>query len=211
MVAKQLRQGPVVKNGRACLNVYGNRMQRLAGALVCAGMMAALSGCRHRRPQLPVLPAVLAPIPLATLPPPTSEPMLQAPPPQPQMPIPIAAAAASPRRERRRTTPRATTTPEESSPEPVPEADAIGELTTGGATNPQAQQEAAEMISTIGNRLKAIPAQTARHQRTQINKIRNFWHQAQGALNSGDVEGAKTLATKAKLLLDDLEKQGGGE
>lgn len=194
------------------MNVYGNRMRRLAGALVCAGMMAALSGCRHRRPQLPVLPAVLAPIPLATLPPPTSEPMLQAPPSLPQMPIPIAAAAANPRRERRHITPRTTTaSPEETTNEPVSEADAIGELTTGAAANPQAQQEAAEMISAIGNRLKTIPAQTARHQRTQINKIRNFWHQAQGALNSGDVEGAKTLATKAKLLLDDLEKQGGGE
>ena len=188
-------------------------MQRLAGALVCAGMMTALSGCHHRRPQIPVLPAVLAPIPLATLPPPTSEPMLQAPPPPPQMPIPIAAAAANPRRERRHTAPRTTTaSPEETNTtEPVSEADAIGELTTGGAANPQAQQEATEMINAIGNRLKAIPVQTARHERTQINKIRNFWHQAQSALNSGDVEGAKTLATKAKLLLDDLEKQGGGE
>jgi hypothetical protein len=28
-------------------------------------------------------------------------------------------------------------------------------------------------------------------------------------VNSGDVEGATTLATKAKLLLDDLDRLGG--
>ena len=195
------------------MNGYGYSMQRLAGAVVCAGIAVSLSGCHHRTPQVPVLPAVLAPVPLATLPPPTTEPMLNAPPAQPQLPIPIAEAAASPKRERRHTAPRtAAAVPEETPaiPEPVPEADAIGQLTTGGATNPQAQQEAAEMILSIGNRLNAIPPQTARHQRSQINKIRNFWHQAQGALHSGDVEGAKTLATKARLLLDDLDKQGSG-
>jgi len=36
--------------------------------------------------------------------------------------------------------------------------------------------------------------------------VRNFRKDAQEALKSGDAEGAKTLATKAKLLLDDLEK-----
>jgi ribosomal protein S20 len=39
-----------------------------------------------------------------------------------------------------------------------------------------------------------------------VSKVRNFWKDAQDALKSGDAEGAKTLATKAKLLLDDLEK-----
>ena len=43
-------------------------------------------------------------------------------------------------------------------------------------------------------------------EKAQISKIRNFQRQAQEALTSGDLEGAKTLATKAKLLLDDLEK-----
>jgi ribosomal protein S20 len=87
---------------------------------------------------------------------------------------------------------------------------AIGELTAGGAANPQAQQEAADLIAAIEKRLNEMPAQTLRKQRTQISKIRNFWQQARDALNSGDIEGAKTLGTKAKLLLDDLDKQGGG-
>lgn len=124
--------------------------------------------------------------------------------------MPIAAAAASPRRERRRLTPRSTTAPaEETSPEPTTDESAIGDLTAGGAANPQAQHEAASLIHTIQIRLNGLPPQVARRQRSQVNRVRNFWKQAQEALNSGDVEGATTLATKAKLLLDDLDKLGG--
>ncbi len=86
---------------------------------------------------------------------------------------------------------------------------AIGELTAGGAANPQAQQEAADLIASIEKRLNVMSAQTVRRQRTQINRVRNFWRQAREALSTGDTDGAKTLATKAKLLLDDLEKQNG--
>ncbi len=39
-----------------------------------------------------------------------------------------------------------------------------------------------------------------------MSKIKNFQRQAKQAMSSGDAEGAKTLATKAKLLLDDLDK-----
>ncbi len=38
-----------------------------------------------------------------------------------------------------------------------------------------------------------------------MSNVRNFQKQAQQALKTGDAEGAKTLATKGKLLLDDLE------
>lgn len=124
-------------------------------------------------------------------------------------PIPIAAAAASPKRERRRIAPKTTTAvaPEETTtPEPMTDTAAIGELTAGGAANPQAQQEATDLIASIQQRLNALSAQTLKRQRAQINKVRNFRRQAQEALSSGDIEGATTLATKGKLLLDDLEK-----
>jgi ribosomal protein S20 len=123
-------------------------------------------------------------------------------------PIPIAAAAARPKRERRRPVAKAPV-PEPvqvASTEPTPEVAAIGSLTAGGETNPQAKQEAADLIASIEKRLNALPAQVAEEQKTQISKVRNFQRQAQEALGSGDAEGAKTLATKAKLLLDDLVK-----
>ena len=192
------------------MKVGGEMTQRLAAAVVCAGLACALSGCRHQRPQVPVLPAVLAPVPLATVPPPKEAPMLT-PPEVTLPPPPVAAAAASPKRERRRVAPKTTVAaPEEAAPEPTTDTATIGELTAGGAADPQAQQDATDLIVSIEKRLNALSAQTVKKQKSQINKVRNFWRQAQEALNSGDIEGAKTLATKAKLLLDDLDKQDGG-
>lgn len=163
----------------------------------------------HKAPKVPVLPPVLTPVPLVTVPTPANPPLIPAPivdlP-----PMPIAAAAASPRRERRRLAPKNATAPaEEAAPEPMTDEAAIGDLTAGGAANPEAQHEAASLIHTIQIRLNRLSPQVARRQRAQVNRVRNFWKQAQEALNSGDVEGATTLATKAKLLLDDLDKLGG--
>lgn len=165
----------------------------------------------HKQAKLPVLPPVLTPIELETLP---SSPELPMVPPLVVNlpPVPIAAAAATPRRERRRLAPKTAVAPaEESTPQPMTDEAAIGDLTAGGAANPQAQQEAAELIRSIEKRLNGLTAPTQRKKRSQLNRVRNFWRQAQEALSSGDIEGAKTLATKAKLLLDDLDKQDGGE
>ena len=68
------------------------------------------------------------------------------------------------------------------------------------------QQEAVDLIAANEKRLNALSAQIVEAEKAQISKVRNFQRQAQEALNSGDAEGAKTLATKAKLLLDDLVK-----
>ncbi len=185
------------------MKVYGYMTRRLMAAMVCAGLMCGLSGCihLHKRPKVPVLPPVLTPIELETLPPPENPPMVDMPVVE-LPPIPVAAAAASPRRERRRIAPTkpAAATPEEATPEPMTDTAAIGELTAGGAANPQAQQEAADLIASIEKRLNAMSAQTVRTAAGADQRVRNFWRQAQEALNSGDTEGAKTLATKAKLL-----------
>jgi ribosomal protein S20 len=122
-------------------------------------------------------------------------------------PVPVA-SNAKPKREKKKPPPKA--------PEPVqvavappplpPEATAIGALTAGGEANPQTQQEAADLIASIEKRLNALSAQKAEEEKAQVSKVKNFWKDAQEALKTGDAEGAKTLATKAKLLLDDLEK-----
>ena len=62
------------------------------------------------------------------------------------------------------------------------------------------------MIASNERRLNGLSSQLQESEKAQISKVRNFQKQAQDALSSGDVEGAKTLATKAKLLLDDMEK-----
>lgn len=193
------------------MKVYGDMTRRLMVAAASAGMAFGLSGCMHlhKAPKLPVLPPVLTPIPLVKIPPPENLPLIPAPVVE-LPPIPIAAAAASPRRERRHLAPKSAAAPaEEATPEPMTDEAAIGDLTAGGAANPQAQHEAASLIHTIQLRLNGLSPQIARRQRSQVNRVRNFWKQAQEALNSGDVEGATTLATKAKLLLDDLDRVGG--
>ena len=81
-----------------------------------------------------------------------------------------------------------------------------GALTAGGEASPQTKQEAAELIASSEKRLNALSPQKAEEEKAQVSKVKNFLKDAQDALKSGDAEGAKTLATKAKLLLDDLEK-----
>lgn len=90
-------------------------------------------------------------------------------------------------------------------PPPVPTV-AIGSLTAGGETNPQSKQEAADLIASNEKRLAALAAPKGEDRKAEISTVKNFQRQAQDALTSGDAEGAMTLATKAKLLLDDLEK-----
>ena len=52
-----------------------------------------------------------------------------------------------------------------------------------------------------------LPVKKAEEEKAQVSKVKNFLKDAQEALKTGDAEGAKTLATKAKLLMDDLEKR----
>ncbi|WP_188758894.1 hypothetical protein [Edaphobacter acidisoli] len=179
-------------------------MTRWGSALACAGLMLGASGCRHKVRAAPPLPPVLVPMALVDVPRPADTPMLT---PQPvkMPPMPVASKMAKLPREHRRTIVKAEE-PAVVTPSPQAEAAAIGSLTAGGASNPQARQEATNLIASNERRLAALPTQRAEEQKGEIGTVRNFQKQAQDALNSGDAEGAMTLATKAKLLLDDLEK-----
>jgi hypothetical protein len=182
------------------------RARAVLGVSLLCGLTFGLSGCRHRMKIAP-LPPIQTPVALVEILPPQNPPMLEV-----QLvrlpPLPIAAAAARPKRERRKIVVKAApvATPAPTAPEnPPPDVSAIGALTAGGEENPQTKQDAADLIASIEKRLNGLSAQTAEEQKAQISKVRNFWRDAQAALNSGDAEGAMTLATKAKLLLDDLD------
>jgi ribosomal protein S20 len=178
-------------------------------AVLCLGLMVGMGGCRHK-PKITPLPPVLTPVALAPVPEPKNPPMVDVP--QIKLPpVPVATNAGRPKRERKK--PKAVPPPPEPvqatvAPPPAASAEetAIGALTAGGEANPQTKQEAEDLIASIEKRLNALSAQKAEEQKAQVSKVRNFWKDAQDALKSGDAEGAKTLATKAKLLLDDLEK-----
>ena len=77
----------------------------------------------------------------------------------------------------------------------------------------QDRRERRQRIFTLARRFERIaarldlPANIAASEKKQVRQIRNFLDQAQEALNGGDAQGATNLATKAKLLMDDLEKK----
>lgn len=180
---------------------------RRAPALVLV-FAAGLAGCRHKTTAMiptgahaPIAlegpPSSDAPVEIATLP----EPEL------PPLTIPAPAPKPAPKRK------PAPTEKDDSQPTaPAPtEAEqaavAIGALSAGDDAAPRSQQEAQNLIASIAKRIAALPAKTADARKAQIRQVRNFLDQAQQALSSGDAEGARNLATKARLLMDDLEKK----
>jgi ribosomal protein S20 len=192
------------------LNGLCNISRTLASVTLCFGLTVGLGGCRHKT-QVATLPAVLTPVALEDIPEPANLPMVDVQ--QTNLPpVPVVASAGKPKRERKKPAPKALPVPEPTQiasatpPPPSPEETAIGALTAGGEANPQTKQDAADLITSSEKRLNALPAQKAEEDKAQVSKVKNFLKDAQDALKTGDAEGAKTLATKAKLLLDDLEK-----
>ena len=191
------------------MNGLGNMMRTLASVTLCFGLTVGLGGCR-RRAQVVILPGILTPVALEEIPEPENLPTIEVR--QTNLPpVPAVASAGTPKRERKKPAPKTVPVPEpvqiaSVAPPPSLEETAIGALTPGGETNPQTKQEAADLITSSEKRLNALPTQKAEEEKAQVSKVKNFLKDAQDALKTGDAEGAKTLATKAKLLLDDLEK-----
>jgi ribosomal protein S20 len=175
------------------------------------GLTVGLSGC-HKKPVAPVLPPVLTPVALMEIPEPDPPPVIE---PQELKPPPavLVAKNVQPKRQPRRQAkvadaPAPADATQVAAAEPPPAVAALGSLTAGGDTSPQTKQEAEDLIASSEKRLNGLSAQKAEEEKAQVSKVKNFLKDAQDALKSGDAEGAKTLATKAKLLLDDLEKSG---
>ncbi len=84
-----------------------------------------------------------------------------------------------------------------------PEVNAIGQLSSGDPADLRRQTEATigsteRGLSGINRSLNDQEQKTAEH-------IREFIKQAKAALASGDMDGASTLAAKAKVLLAELQ------
>lgn len=191
------------------------------GARVCvwrfgaaAVLMLMSSGCAHHKVRSIVLPP-FTPVELAQLPPDDDPPMIEGDDDADDLPpVPVAEGATTPKRQRRRPvrTPappppvEAAVTQVAAGPTEAESASVIGQLTPGGDEDPKAQKEASELIGANERRLNALPPEVVRSQAALMSNVRDFQKKAMQALRSGDAEGAKTLATKGKLLLDDLER-----
>lgn len=101
-----------------------------------------------------------------------------------------------------KTTEEATGTPE--SPAPVPAVSAIGQISSGDPGNYRSQTE--DSIASIERGLNSINRPLSDSDQKTADHIREFLKQAKAALASGDVDGARTLAAKARALLDGLNR-----
>ena len=176
----------------------------------CAGaLLWGVTGCRHK----PVPVAIQVPppslVPLEPAPEPKTPPLVASVPTQP-IPLPRVTVPPpkKPKRVKKAAAPvqvAAATVPPNPAAAPDPSR-VIGALTPGGEQVPELHQRAAELIAANERRLAGLSADFRDKQREQLIRVQNFQKQAQTALGSGDADGAYTLATKAKVLLDDLQK-----
>ncbi len=81
---------------------------------------------------------------------------------------------------------------------------AIGQLSSGDPAD--VQTDTADSILSIEKSLNGIHRTLSSSEQKTADNIREFLKQARLALASGDVDGAQTLAAKAKVLLDELTK-----
>jgi hypothetical protein len=84
----------------------------------------------------------------------------------------------------------------------TPAVSAIGTLSTGDP--PNMRQTTDESIASTEKALNGITRKLNDQEQKTSAQIREFLKQARDALTSGDVDGAHTLALKAKVLLDEL-------
>jgi hypothetical protein len=87
---------------------------------------------------------------------------------------------------------------------PIPAVNAIGQLSSGDPSNYHQQIE--EVIATTEHGLNSIGRPLDDQEQKTADHIREDIKQAKAALASGDLDGAHTLAAKAKVLLDELKK-----
>jgi hypothetical protein len=87
----------------------------------------------------------------------------------------------------------------------APATSPIGELTAGdSAEAAQTSRQAEDLIKATKNGVDAIKRELTPDEKKTVAEIGTFLNRAEQALKNGDVDGAYGLATKAKLLLDEL-------
>ncbi len=193
------------------------QMKKLRPVASLFGMVLLLGGCQHHPAPVTLPPMLKAPE--ITKPDPQTPSMEGSLPPALLKAPKVRVTEVRPKRPSRKAAPKtpvsdppvtaadaSTATGAPAVQAPLPEGSSVGELSAGGDANPKTQQEAAGLISASERRLDALSPSVVQQQQTQIRKVRYFLKQATQALSTGDTEGAKTLAMKAKLLVDDLEK-----
>lgn len=86
----------------------------------------------------------------------------------------------------------------------APGVSALGDLSSGDPSD--LRQQTSTSINDVERRLNGINRKLNDQEQKTSAQIREFLKQARTALGSGDVDGAHTLAIKARVLLDELNQ-----
>ena len=169
-----------------------------------------LTGCFHKtnhptvQPVAPSIESVPQPAPAPT-PAPTEPPapVATAPTPAPAVETNTQPKVAPKRpvRHKKPAPPANTTQTASSNPVGV---SAIGQLSSGGGSD--LRQQTINSITATERGLIGINRSLNNQEQKTAAQIREFLKQARAALNSGDVDGAHTLAVKARVLLGELSQ-----
>jgi outer membrane biosynthesis protein TonB len=161
-----------------------------------------LAGCIHKTDQVQMQP--LAP-PIVDTPPAKPTPPADLPPPvvtPPQSSAPDTATQTQgqpePQPKPRKPAPK----PAQQASNENPGVSAIGQLSTGDPSDLRGRTEAS--ISATERGLKEIGRPLNDQESKTAAQIREFLKEARTALTTGDLDGAHTLAAKAKILLSEL-------
>jgi hypothetical protein len=163
-----------------------------------------LTGCIHKQAQVALSPP-LAP-PIEDTPPAKPEPApVNLPPPEVTLPVqqPVADATPPPAEPPKKVVKKKK--PQNTNPQQAlngTEVSAIGQLS--GADTPNMRQQTDSLIESTEKSLNGINRSLSDQEKEAAAQIREFIKEARAALSSGDVDGAHTLAIKAKVLLDEL-------
>jgi outer membrane biosynthesis protein TonB len=191
---------------------------RVSWLLSVLALLPLMQGCTHKTQQAaqtqtlappivdtpPPKPATVSP---ADLPPPVVTP------PPPATPATDTTANTTPPPKKpahhpKKTTPTTTTpaqsTQETASAAPTPSVSAIGELSSGASGDQRTRTE--ETIASTEKGVNGITRQLSDSEKKTDAQIHEFLKQAKEALNTGDVDGALSLANKAKVLLAELNQ-----
>ncbi|MGB6688410.1 MAG: hypothetical protein WBE76_11260 [Terracidiphilus sp.] len=172
-----------------------------------------LSGCTHKTNQAQIQQPALAP-PIVDNPPPSPPPPTDLPPPVLTPPKPAQPATTAtttpppppPKPKHKKPAPKpaeqpAATTQQASSGN-APSVSAIGQLSSGDPAD--VKTETQDSIEATEKGLKEIGRKLSEQEQKTADQIEEFLKEARKALTTGDVDGAQTLAAKAKVLLGEL-------
>jgi len=183
---------------------------RLPAKIVVGLLPLCLTGCVfHRKPQAQAQNGPIAPVIVDNPPLPPATASVN--PPESTIPPQPTSAAPTPPKQQPKKKPanRPAATPAAPVPasatqqaaNPAPSVSAIGQLSSGDGDS---GQQTAESINAIERGLNSINRPLNDNEQKTADHLREFLRQARAALSSGDLDGARTLAGKARILLNEL-------